>query len=117
MIINHENRAYRRKYGLADYEPERELSEQICELIPKVKTDRDWFTVNIKQATDGAVVVVHSVAGYDWLEHYKDLILICPNKGIAKAVRKFGRAVVLDEITAETLQAAIPARETENPEP
>lgn len=57
-------------------------SKEIYEnIIPKIKTKRDWCLINVKnQCTDGVIVFIHNNKNperYDWLAGYKDLILIC----------------------------------------
>ena len=57
-------------------------SKEIYEnILPKIKTKRDWCLINVKnQCTDGAIVFIHNNKNperYDWLAGYKDLILIC----------------------------------------
>ena len=56
----------------------KELLENI---VPKIKTDRDWVLINVKnQCTDRAIVFIHDNANpefYEWLRNYKKLILVC----------------------------------------
>ena len=57
-------------------------SKEIYEnIIPKIKTKRDWCLINVKnQCTDGVIVFIHNNKNperYNWLAGYKDLILIC----------------------------------------
>lgn len=100
MVIDHNNKAYRRKWGLAKEEPERKYSELISKAAAKIKTDRDFFTVNVKQATDRAIVVIHSNNDYDWLKEYKGLILICKDDDTAERYRGFGETVTISEKAA-----------------
>lgn len=56
----------------------KELYENI---IPKIKTKRDWVLINVvNQCIDGAIVFIHNNANperYEWLRPYKNLILVC----------------------------------------
>ena len=57
-------------------------SKDIVEnIIPRVKTDRNWVTVNIPgRCYDRSIVFVHNNLNpdwYKWLNNYKDLILVC----------------------------------------
>lgn len=81
MIINHEDQDYL-KIGLKHNNGAYYYSKEICEnIIPRVKTDRSWITVNSEhKCTDHAIVWIHNNEApdhYDHLVNYKDLILIC----------------------------------------
>lgn len=81
MIINHEDPNYT-KIGLKHNNGAYYFSKEICEnIIPKVKTDRNWVTVNSEnQCMDHSIVWIHNNERpdhYDYLENYKDLVLIC----------------------------------------
>lgn len=56
----------------------KELLENI---VPHIKTDRDWVLINVaRQCTDRAIVFIHNNKNperYWWLAPYKDLILVC----------------------------------------
>lgn len=81
MIINHEDQDYlkiRLKHDNGAYY----FSKEICEnIIPQVKTDRNWITVNSEnKCMDHSIVWIHNNEAPDHYEHlrlYKDLILIC----------------------------------------
>lgn len=85
MIINHEHPKYVEKWnriGAGKYNGAYYYSKEICEnIIPRVKTDRNWITVNIiGEGVDHAIVFIHNnihIDHYDWLQNYKDLILVC----------------------------------------
>lgn len=81
MIINHEDQEYK-KIGLARNNGAFYFSEEICKnIIPKVKTDRNWITVNSEnKCLDHSIVWIHNnehPERYDFLENYKDLVLVC----------------------------------------
>jgi hypothetical protein len=55
--------------------------EFVERMIPKLKTDRPFVTINVnKQCLDNAIVLIHSndhPEVYTWLADYKNLILVC----------------------------------------
>ena len=81
MIINHEDEDYL-KIQLKHDNGAYYFSKEICQnIIPKVKTDRNWITVNSEnKCFDHSIVWIHNnehPERYDFLDQYKDLILIC----------------------------------------
>ena len=57
-------------------------SKEIVEnIIPRVRTDRNWVTINVPgRCYDHSVVFIHNnmfPGKYDWLRGYKDLVLVC----------------------------------------
>lgn len=84
-IVDHDHPVYRKKRTLAGdnkwngaYYYSKEIVENI---IPLVKTDRNWITINIPgHGLDHSIVFIHNNLHpeiYDWLSAYKDLILVC----------------------------------------
>ena len=55
--------------------------EIVRNIIPNVKTRRNWVTVNIPgRAADNALVFIHNNKNpqiYDWLKHWNNLVLVC----------------------------------------
>lgn len=103
MIINHENKAYIAKRELLQagrwngaYYYSKEITENI---IPNVKTDRNWILVNVEgQGCDHAIVFIHNnlhPEKYDWLKQYKDLILVCGVPETVEKVQHLGKAIYL----------------------
>lgn len=103
MIINHEHPKYIEKWnsiGKAKYNGAYYYSREICRnIIPNVKTDRSWITINVKgEAEDRAIVFVHSnlhPENYDWLKEYKDLILICGLPETVENMKHLGTAIYI----------------------
>lgn len=101
MIISHEHPKYagryqnRRLYNGAYF-----YSQEIVKyIIPNVKTDRNWITINIEGVgTDHAIVFIHNNLRpelYDWLSEYKDLILVCGVPETCEKVAHLGRTIYL----------------------
>lgn len=105
MIVDHTHPLYVKKrqaeqfnkYNGAYY-----YSKEIVKnIIPLVKTDRNWITVNIpslKGNFDHSIVFIHNNKNpnyYQWLRQYKDLILVC---GVPKTMENmvfFGNPIYL----------------------
>lgn len=102
-IISHEHPFYKQKWrqaGANKYNGAYYYSQEIVKnIIPNVKTDRNWVTVNIAgTGAEHAIVFIHNnlhPENYDWLKKYNDLVLVC---GIPETVEKMahlGKAVYL----------------------
>lgn len=114
MIISHTNPIYRQilsmefvnKYNGAYY-----YSKEICDrIIPNVRTDRNWITVNVRGiGCDHAIVFVHNnmhPENYEWLSQYDDLILVCGVPETCEKVGHLGRAIYLPlSINVEEVQS------------
>jgi len=93
MIINHNTEAYRarwRKNERNKFNGAFYYSQEICDImIPLVKTDRNWVTVNVYgYAADHSIVFIHNNLHpeyYKHLERRNDLILVC---GIPETMEK-----------------------------
>lgn len=56
--------------------------EIVKNIIPRINTDRKWFTVNCTtEPADHSIIFIHDnknpTRTYSWIEHYKDVILVC----------------------------------------
>ena len=96
MIISHESPFYNniKPNGALIY------SINICKyIIPNIKTNRNWITININKCLDHSIVFIHSNVKcellYSYLKNYNDLILVCSQKSTMYKMRKFGRAIYL----------------------
>ena len=103
MIFDHESRGYRRKWHLAGngrfngaYFYSKEIVENI---IPNIKTDRNWVTVNaLGECADHSIVFIHNnmnIGSYEWLKSYKDLVLVCGIKETCDKVKHLGTPIYL----------------------
>ena len=103
MIIDHNHKFYKRKWGLAGearYNGAYYYSQEIVEnIIPKIKTDRNWVTINIPGAcVDHSIVFIHNNVDpgrYEWLKNFKDLILVCGVPETCNLVKNLGTPVYL----------------------
>lgn len=103
MIINHTHELYRRIWSISAQNKHNGAyyySKEICDrIIPNVKTDYNWITVNIQGiGCDHAIVFIHNnkePKHYEWLKQYKDLILVCGIPETCEKVAHLGRAIYL----------------------
>lgn len=103
MIINHEHPKYRKKWnriGKNKYNGAFYYSKEICKnIIPRVKTQRSWITINIPGVgCNHAIVFIHNnlhPEHYDWLSQFNDLVLVCGVPETCEKVAHLGRAVYL----------------------
>lgn len=105
MILDHTNPLYAKKrnsLGANKYNGAYYYSRDIVRyIIPNVKTDRNWITVRLKDMVDHpdhSIVFIHNNRNpnyYEYLQNYKDCILVC---GLPKTVENlsfFGKAIYL----------------------
>ena len=105
MIIDHNHPDYKAKWDtLGDdrwngaYYYSKEIVENI---IPNVKTDRNWVTIrlaNNMDHPDHAIVFIHNNRNpnyYEYLRNYKDCILVCGLPSTAENVSFFGKSIYL----------------------
>lgn len=104
MIIDHTHPEYialRKKTGNGKYNGCYYYSEEIVKnIIPRVKTWRDWNTVgrDLDGMHDHMIVFLHDNATtwhYDWLHKYKDLVLVCSSKFTRDSVIYSGHTILL----------------------
>ena len=74
--------------------------EIVKNIIPNVKTYRNWITVNVPpHGCDYAVVFIHNnlnpAERYAWLQQYKDLVLVCGVPETVEKVAHIGKAIYL----------------------
>lgn len=106
MIIDHTHPLYARKrnhmtqdgkYNGAYY-----YSKEIVKnIIPNVKTDRNWITIRLPEMTehpDHSIIFIHNNRNpnyYTYLRNYKDCILVCGLPQTADNLRFFGKTIYL----------------------
>ena len=78
-------------------------SIEICDrIIPNIKTDRPWITINTNgyvRGFDRAIVFAHNHKGcpshYEWLKGYKDLIFVCSERDDMPKLEHLGTPIYL----------------------
>lgn len=78
-------------------------SIEICDrIIPNIKTDRPWITINTNgyvRGFDRAIVFAHNHKGcpshYEWLNGYKDLIFVCSERDDMPKLEHLGTPIYL----------------------
>ena len=74
--------------------------EIVRNIIPHVKTDRNWVTVRLADIPipDHSIVFIHNNRNpnyYEFLREYKDLILVCGLERTVDNMQYFGKAIYL----------------------
>ena len=74
-------------------------SQEICKnIIPNVKTDRNWVTINVGRAFDHSIFFVHNnltLDAYDFLSDYQDVILVCGVESTTDKLKHLGKTIFL----------------------
>lgn len=102
MIINHLSPEYQnilKRYNVTvAYNGAYFYSEEICKnIIPYIKTDYNWVTINCGVAMDHSIVFIHNNINphsYDYLLNYKDLILVVGQKKTKRKVKYLSDKVI-----------------------
>ena len=104
MNITHEHPAYiqrRKEIGSGKYNGCYYYSKEIVDnIIPLVKTKREWTTVgrDVDGMHNGMIVFLHDNSTpwhYQWLKNYDDLVLVCSSEYTARSVIYSGHVVYL----------------------
>lgn len=108
MIIDHTHPIYKKRRNNAGhnkYNGAYYYSLDIARhIIPNVKTDRNWITVNMPELADSDINLDHSIVfihnnlqpnAYQWLRKYKDLILVCGVPSTMDKIKFFGTPIYL----------------------
>lgn len=105
MIIDHNNLRYQRireNAGDNMYNGAYYYSREIVKnIIPNVRTDRNWITVNVQgEGCNHAIVFIHNnlqSEKYEWLRKYgyNDLILVCGIQRTCELVKHLGTPIYL----------------------
>ena len=106
MIIDHTHPDYakkRRKMLNGDqYNGAYYYSKEIVKnIIPNVKTDRNWITIRLpelKDHPDHSIIFIHNNRNpnyYEYLQNYKDCILVCGLPSTAENLQYFGKSIYL----------------------
>lgn len=106
MIIDHTNPIYAKKRNSMingnQYNGAYYYSKEIVKnIIPNVKTDRNWITIRLsdmKEHPDHSIIFIHNNRNpnyYTYLKDYKDCILVCSLPTTAENLRFFGKTIYL----------------------
>ena len=104
MIIDHLHPRYveaRKHIGYDKYNGAYYYSREIVRnIIPNVKTDRNWVTVHISgtKIPDHSIVFIHNNRNpniYEDFYNYNDLILVCGLEKTVENMQFFGKAIYL----------------------
>lgn len=104
MIIDHNHPEYierRKKLGNGKYNGCYYYSKEIVDnIIPLVKTKRDWNTIgrDVEGMHNGMIVFLHDNStpwNYDWLKNYDDLVLVCSSQYTMDSVKYWGHTILL----------------------
>ena len=103
LIIDHTHTIYMQRWHMSGHNRWNGAfyysKEIVNNIIPAVKTDRGWMTVNVNgHAEDGMIIFIHNnlhPERYDWLKAYDDLILVCGIPETCEKVAHLGTAIYL----------------------
>ena len=116
MLIDHSYPAYRKKWllnGKNRWNGAFYYSKEIVDnIIPLVKTNRNWITINIPNVgCDHSIVFIHNNLHpeyYDWLKNYNDLLLVCGIPETCEKMSHLGTAIYLPlSVNVEEIQQFI----------
>ena len=73
--------------------------EIVKNIIPNVKTDRSWVTINSRECENNAIVFIHSNVdiedNYKWLKNFDGLICVCSVKQTCEEIERLGYGKVI----------------------
>lgn len=106
MIIDHTHPLYARKRRAMTEDGKHNgayyySKEIVKNIIPNVKTDRNWITIRLPEMTehpDHSIIFIHNNRNpnyYTYLKNYKDCILVCGLPSTADKIKFFGKAIYL----------------------
>lgn len=106
MIIDHTHPLYAAKHRRLtngnQYNGAYYYSKEIVKnIIPNVKTDRNWITIRLPEMTvhpDHSIIFIHNNRNpnyYSYLKEYKDCILVCGLPQTTENLRFYGKTIYL----------------------
>lgn len=102
-VISHNDPSYKQRWsgaGANRFNGAYYYSKEIVKnIIPNVKTDRSWLTINVSgKCEDGAIVFIHNnkePEKYEWLKDFKNLVLVCGVPSTCSKVEHLGKPIYL----------------------
>ena len=117
MIIDHTHPLYASKWrvlGENRYNGAYYYSKEIVKnIIPNVKTDRNWITIRLKDMTehpDHSIIFIHNNRNpnyYEYLKDYKDCVLVCGLPSTAENLRFFSDKIIYLPISIEDRKSVV----------
>ena len=114
MIIDHNHPDYVKKWktlGDNKYNGAYYYSKEIVRnIIPRVKTDRNWITIRLNVMTnhpDHSIIFIHNNKNpnyYEYLKDYKDCILVCSLEKTAENLSYFGHKTIYLPLSVDVAQ-------------
>lgn len=103
MIIDHNDPEFRQRWqskGANRFNGAFFYSKEIVKfIIPNVKTDRNWITINtLGKGFDHSIVFCHNnlePERYRWLKKYKDQVLVCGVPSTCEKLKDLGKTIYL----------------------
>ena len=97
-VFSHESERYKRSMRKLSHGKNNGAYYYSCEIvkniIPNVKTNRSWVTINCRECENGAIVFIHSnvelEANYGWLRDFKDILCVCSVKSTCEEIERLG---------------------------
>lgn len=97
-VFSHESERYKRSMRKLSHGKNNGAYYYSCEIvkniIPNVKTNRSWVTINCRECENGAIVFIHSnvelEANYGWLRDFKDILCVCSTKSTCEEIERLG---------------------------
>ena len=105
MIIDHTNPIYAKRRNAMTSDGKNNgayyySKEIVKNIIPNVKTDRNWITIRLPEMTDHAdhsIIFIHNNRNpnyYSYLKDYKDVVLVCSLESTAANMRFYSDKVI-----------------------
>lgn len=114
MVIDHTHPDYVKKWktlGDNKYNGAYYYSKEIVRnIIPRVKTDRNWITIRLSDMTnhpDHSIIFIHNNKNpnyYEYLKDYKDCILVCSLEKTAENLSYFGHKTIYLPLSVDVTQ-------------
>lgn len=99
MIISHNSPGYKKLNNASRWNGAYYYSKEIVKnIIPRVHTTYNWVTINTRECADHSIVFIHNnlhPEHYDYLEQYKDLILVVGVPETLPKLAHLGKAIYL----------------------